>query len=273
MSVCILVCHHKKFNLVKNDVFTPIQVGKSVSNIDLGILGDNSGENISHLNRFYSELTATYWAWKNLDEEFIGICHYRRYFYNENIVDRNFKTEGFLFRLKGYMNHLFNLKLPGFFSPKLSVSQEASSSIIDDVGKWFLENTGNEKDIIFCLKPVKYLARTNRDLFAHVGTRYVDQLELISEEVNPLFSKYIVECLDADYLYYANMIVMDNYLFHEYCELMFTILDKHLSINEKELTSYNRIAGYMGEIITSAFIMMKKDKNIKIFHMNELFIV
>jgi hypothetical protein len=272
MNICILVCHHKKSNLIKNDVFTPIQVGKAVSDTDLGILGDNSGDNISHLNRFYSELTATYWAWKNLDVEFIGICHYRRYFFNENIVDRNFKTERVLFRLKGHLNHLFDLKWPGFFSPKLSVSQEDSKSIIDNVANWFQEKVGNEKDCIFCLKPVKYLARTNRDLFAQIGTRYVDQLVLISRDVNPIFSNYIVNCLNSDYLYYANMVVMSKDLFNEYCQLMFTILSEHLSKNNIEYPEYNRVAGYMGEIITSAFIMMKKNNKVKMILMNELFV-
>ena len=28
----------------------------------------------------YCELTTQYWAWKNVDAEYIGFCHYRRYF-------------------------------------------------------------------------------------------------------------------------------------------------------------------------------------------------
>lgn len=80
-KVKILVAQHKNAKVYSNNVYTPIQVGKAISNIDLGILGDDTGDNISNLNPYYCELTAQYWAWKNLhDVDYIGLCHYRRYF-------------------------------------------------------------------------------------------------------------------------------------------------------------------------------------------------
>lgn len=39
---------------------------------------DNEGDNISDRNANYSELTVTYWAWKNECADYKGICHYRR---------------------------------------------------------------------------------------------------------------------------------------------------------------------------------------------------
>ena len=43
---------------------------------------DNLGDdNIARLHPCFSELTANYWVWKNLEKtETIGFCHYRRYF-------------------------------------------------------------------------------------------------------------------------------------------------------------------------------------------------
>lgn len=39
------------------------------------------GENINHLNKFYSELTTMYFVWKNRKEsQLVGFCHYRRSF-------------------------------------------------------------------------------------------------------------------------------------------------------------------------------------------------
>jgi len=77
----ILVCVHKKDYAHANDIYMPIHVGKSLSNNDLGIAGDDTGDNISEKNNAYCELTALYWAWKNLkDTDYVGLCHYRRYF-------------------------------------------------------------------------------------------------------------------------------------------------------------------------------------------------
>lgn len=79
--VKILVCCHKPGEWLNDDIYMPIQCGKAISNVNLGIQGDDTGDNISSKNRNYCELTALYWAWKNLNEvDYIGFCHYRRYF-------------------------------------------------------------------------------------------------------------------------------------------------------------------------------------------------
>lgn len=72
------------------NMYLPIHVGCEGKK-NLGFQGDNSGENISNLNSYYCELTGLFWAWKNLDCEYLGLVHYRRYFtkttkeYNESI--------------------------------------------------------------------------------------------------------------------------------------------------------------------------------------------
>jgi hypothetical protein len=64
-------------------MYIPLHVGRELSQ-DLGYLGDNTGENISEMNCYYSELTGVYWIWKNYsDADYVGVCHYRRYLINE----------------------------------------------------------------------------------------------------------------------------------------------------------------------------------------------
>ena len=89
-KIKILICCHKPSELPEDGIFLPIHCGKAISSVDLGIQGDNEVngqpcDNISDRNETYCELTAMYWAWKNIkkiypDIEYIGLNHYRRYF-------------------------------------------------------------------------------------------------------------------------------------------------------------------------------------------------
>lgn len=84
MSTRIYTMTHKKFFPPENPVYIPLQVGSKAKE-DLGYLRDDTGDHISDKNCYYGELTGLYWLWKNLDYDGnIGICHYRRYFVDEN---------------------------------------------------------------------------------------------------------------------------------------------------------------------------------------------
>ena len=59
--------------------YTIIQSGRAVHD-DLGYQGDDTGDNISHLNPYLNEFCPMYWMWKNTSHTVIGLCHYRRFF-------------------------------------------------------------------------------------------------------------------------------------------------------------------------------------------------
>ena len=66
-NIKIFVCTHKKFEPPKDSIYVPIHVGKK-GKTDLGYPGDDTGDEISEKNCYYSELTGLYWAAKNCPE-------------------------------------------------------------------------------------------------------------------------------------------------------------------------------------------------------------
>lgn len=83
MTIRIYTMTHKKFDVPADPMYVPLQVGRAVHE-DLGYTGDDTGDNISAKNCYYSELTGLYWVWKNVtDVDYVGVCHYRRYLINE----------------------------------------------------------------------------------------------------------------------------------------------------------------------------------------------
>lgn len=81
MNIKIIVAAHKKYRMPADQCYLPLHVGKK-GKADLGYQGDDAGDNISEKNPYYCELTGLYWAWKNLDVDYIGLAHYRRHFAN-----------------------------------------------------------------------------------------------------------------------------------------------------------------------------------------------
>ena len=84
----VYILTHKKFDYESIDekqMYKPLLCGSACLNEDFGYIRDDTGDNISSLNKYYAELTGEYWAWKNDDSDIIGFCHYRRYF-TKNIL-------------------------------------------------------------------------------------------------------------------------------------------------------------------------------------------
>lgn len=79
MRIRIIVATHKPYRLPQDPLYLPLQGGRA-SSPPLPCAGDDTGDNISRKNEQYCELTCLYWAWKNLYADYIGLCHYRRYF-------------------------------------------------------------------------------------------------------------------------------------------------------------------------------------------------
>lgn len=79
MKVTVVVAAHKPYAMPDDPLYLPLHVGAEGKE-PFGFTGDNTGDHISAKNPTFCELTGLYWAWKNLDADYIGLAHYRRHF-------------------------------------------------------------------------------------------------------------------------------------------------------------------------------------------------
>ncbi len=91
VGIRIVIAMHKAYSVPSDPVYLPMHVGAILgvpvqreiitdSHRVMSWIGDDTGDNISFLNPHFCELTGMYWAWRNLDSDYIGLVHYRRYF-------------------------------------------------------------------------------------------------------------------------------------------------------------------------------------------------
>ena len=81
--MAVYIATHKEAPLPQERGYVPLQVGAAVGP-PLPYIGDNTGTHISHKNPHYCELTGVYWVWKNTQDTYKGLVHYRRYFKGQN---------------------------------------------------------------------------------------------------------------------------------------------------------------------------------------------
>lgn len=86
-NIKLMVVTHKEATMPgDNGLYVPTLVGPNKDNISFESYyrDDANFDNIAEKNANYCELTALYWAWKNLKVDYVGLVHYRRLFMEPN---------------------------------------------------------------------------------------------------------------------------------------------------------------------------------------------
>lgn len=224
MNTKIIVCCHKKTDLPSDKNFLPVQAGRKISDVDLGIAGDDEGENISELNPYFCELTAQYWAWKNLKNiDVVGLCHYRRFF-----------------KLSGGLGRTYRQK----------------SIIHNDIDTSLIPRIMKDYDIILP-KPV-ITTKSLYDLFSWFMTEVQMQIYLRTFfKMHPEYEKITVDYLNGNKCIGCNMSIMPWTRFCQYNEFLFSILFKAKEyIKSLPYSYYNRSFGMFSEILLPMFCKM-----------------
>jgi hypothetical protein len=222
MNIKILVATHKKYWMPEDEVYLPIHVGKEGKQ-DLGYIGDNTGNNISIKNSNYCELTAIYWAWKNLEADYIGLVHYRRYFTKHNLRNCEKKKQ-------------------------------------DILTKNDFENILKDVDIIVPDKR-KYYIETIRSHYNHsYYEKDLNETENIIKEIYPEYSIAFNKVMNRTWAHMFNMFVMRKDYFNEYCEWLFTILfelEKRIDISSYTVMEA-RVFGFISELLLDVWLETKQ---------------
>lgn len=227
MNIKILVCCHKKGIFTSAGAYSFIHCGKAVSDAELNILRDNAGDNISVKNSNYCELTAFYWAWKNLkDTDIIGLVHYRRFF---DFSFRLFRRDIF------YRSKDISINEQEAYGEKIT-SLLGKYDIILPMHKVF--STNLKKD--YCAKHIPEDYEILRSVIVRICPEYTASFDHVMTKTNK------ASCY--------NMFITSWPIFDSYCKWLFDILfevEKEVRISEYPYQA--RVFGFMAERLLNVY--------------------
>ena len=95
-TIYCLCLHNKVLPIIKKLGYVPVGLGNDKFSKEW--LRDNTLDNISHKNKYYSEYSFNYWFWKNIlprmkDNTWVGFCGYREYWGNKKKITEDSKVE------------------------------------------------------------------------------------------------------------------------------------------------------------------------------------
>ena len=215
-NIKIIIATHKKYEMPKDNMYIPIHVGKEGKE-DLGYIGDNTKDNISLKNPYYCELTGLYWAWKNLDADYIGLAHYRRHFAIKKKNKDKFKN---------------------------ILSYDEANNLLS-------------KTNVILPKKRKYYIENLYDHYKHtMYVEPLDETRKIIEEKYKEYLPYFERLHKRTSAHMFNMFIMKKDILNGYCEWLFDILgelEKRVD-NSKYDSFHARFYGRVSELLLDVYL-------------------
>lgn len=248
MKVQIFVTTHHLFTEPRSQVFQPIVAGVATGITPIaGYLRDDVGDNISQKNNFYCELTAHYWAWKNVDLDYYGFCHYRRFF---------------SFSQKVFKEDIYGSIVTEFLSEKdLELNADA------------IEHCVSGYDIILS-EPFNVSSLGFKDLFdqyEQTDQLNINDLMIAVDRLKSLYPSYadsVDNYMGGQLFYPCLMYIMRRDIFYSFCNWLFPLLDE---IEKRiDVSNYSqeglRTIGHIAERFLGIFVTQQiaENENLKI---------
>lgn len=233
-------------------IMLPIEVGADLRKKHIeGILQDNQGENISSKNKMYCELTAQYWAWKNLDADYYGFFHYRRYL---SFADKKHPVDQWqnVIEESPDSNCLKKYNLEDDYIQKLVMEYDLVLSEEKNVAKMPDKN------------PSVY------EQYKNGRSLNIKDIDLVHDIIKKKYPNYLdtfEKVMKGEKTCLCNMYIMKKELFHEYMAWLFDILfefEKRSDMSEYTVEGY-RTPGHLAERLLTVFCWYtEKKKNLKV---------
>ena len=238
----IFVTTHKNVDKPASAILQPVQVGLKPGSYRFPwAFHDDDGENISAKNPMYCELTTQYWAWKNVDAEYYGFCHYRRYF---DFSDTEHEENPYGEVMDDYID-----------------AQAVKEYGLDD------------RTIARAVKGYDVVTTRWQDLTKTIDSHGTPKAlwaaapALIDEDLrrcyqilcrmHPEYHDDAVAFLNGHKSCFCNMFIMRKQVFFDYCEWLFPILAEFE--RETDMTHYSREArrtpGHLSERLLNIYLM------------------
>lgn len=226
----IYIATHKKFNVPNLNGYCALQVGAEGKE-KYGYLRDNIGNHISGKNANYCELTGLYWIWKNTDDSYKGLVHYRRYFGRNNLSN----------------------KISDICSYEYLLNCLKSVDIVLPYVEYYKQNAKEEILLHCCTEEIFDKLRQI------IETKYPDYIET--------YDRYFNENKASLF----NMLFCKREIFDAYCEWLFSILfvlEKQVDL-AKLNTYQQRLYGFLSERLLNVWVIKNKlvVKHLPVIHM------
>ena len=219
-NIKVIIATHKKYQMPIDEMYLPLHVGAEGKE-DLGYQKDNTGDNISNKNPYFCELTGLYWAWKNLDADYIGLAHYRRHF-----------------SLKKKSNDKFNNVL----------TQDQANKIL-------------KKTNVILPKKRNYIIETLYNHYKHtMYVEPLDETRNVIEKICPEYLEEFDKLKIRRSAHMFNMFIMKKEIFDSYCNWLFKILfelEKKVVVNKYD-QFHSRFYGRISELLLDVYLRKNK---------------
>lgn len=233
-NIKVIVATHKKYEMPEDEMYLPLHVGAEGKE-EIGYTKDNTNDNISLKNPNFCELTGLYWAYKNLEADYIGLAHYRRHFKGKNKDKNKFKE-------------VLTLK-------EADLLLDNTDIILPKKRKYYIETLYDHYDHTMYIEPLD----KTRDILKEKYPEYLDEFDKLKKRTSA---------------HMFNMFIMKKDKLDEYCKWLFEILfelEKRVD-NSKYDSFHARFYGRISELLLDVWINTKgySYKEVKVMSMEKV---